>query len=121
MRRTFVSFNKEGRAENRLDGFYPEIEVSKAEFIARRQEVTKEGSEMFLVDEDLLLNHLLASTSVTYDVKTDTLKGDSLRTSEVSGGIQLSLNLLRDDFGGRQKNEPCYGNWDSKMIALRGD
>ncbi|ORC85848.1 uncharacterized protein TM35_000321630 [Trypanosoma theileri] len=121
MRRTFVSFNKDGRAENRLDGFFPGIEVPKAEFIARRQEVTKGENEMFLVDEDLVLNHLLASTSVTYDVKTDTLKGDSLRTSEVSGAVQLSLNLLRDDFGGRQKNEPCYCNWDSKMLALRGD
>ncbi|KEG12498.1 hypothetical protein DQ04_01661020 [Trypanosoma grayi] len=121
MRRTFVSFNKDGRAEDRLDGFYPALQVPKDEFMARRLELVEGEENVFLVDEDLVLNHLLASSSLKYDGKTDALQGASAVTAQPNGGVLLSLDLLRDDFGGRQTKEPCYSDWDSKVLAFRGE
>ncbi|EAO00120.1 hypothetical protein C3747_78g281c [Trypanosoma cruzi] len=121
MRRTFLSFNKDGRAEERLNGFLSVVQEPKANFMTRRQGLCMREEEMFLVDEDLLLNHLLAGTSLKYDAEAVTLQGVFDGRAEVDNVVRISLELLRDDFGERQKKDPNYVDWDSKLPAFRGD
>ncbi|RNF03734.1 uncharacterized protein Tco025E_08119 [Trypanosoma conorhini] len=121
MRRTFLSFNKDGRAEERLNGFFSLVEESKTEFMARRQGLRMGEEAMFLVDEDLLLNQLLAATPLKYDANAVELQGAVDENAEVGDMVRLSLELLRDDFGARQQKEPKYLEWDSKLPAFRGE
>ncbi|RNF02338.1 hypothetical protein TraAM80_06466 [Trypanosoma rangeli] len=121
MRRTFLSFNKDGRAEERLNGFFSMVEEPRAEFMTRRQGLHTREEAIFLVDEDLLLNHLLAATPLKYDAKTVAFQDTLDERVEVGDKVRLSLELLRDDFGERQQKEPKYVDWDSKLPAFRGE
>ncbi|CBH09073.1 hypothetical protein, conserved [Trypanosoma brucei gambiense DAL972] len=117
MARTFVVFDKDGKPAERPDEYFPLVQMDKEEFVNRRRGHVADEN-LFAVDGDLILSHLIMGTQIMYDAEKNAVHSCDTGESEADGSIPISVRVLSDEFVVRHESQPDCLAWGSEAPSV---